>query len=485
MKKLYVLLTVVSFVITSGLGQNWNPFPEDSVYFINEDNPKDILIPVVKSQQPNKLLVNMFAKTERGFIAHSVTDLALTVTQNASENEAHWFGDQLQYNAGILSFQSVFSNQVLTIDVMASVGHINYQSFYIDNQMFYLWTEIEDQTFNATLNDSIKSIKLTLTDSLFAPKAFTFNTSESSDICTDIEMYNLGYSSENKRLLIGKNTGIQEIPNLAFYPFCRLFTKYKTIAEVKEELLDHHLNVGDIVEGSDKDIFVGSPIVSYYHYKKSITSVQLDLINDEYIYLAEYTQIADPNTVDEVVTVDPQREFKVRLWSDDIFTGVTNALGFGKMLRMESKWNYPYIQITNEEPYPSGGIVFGQVGLVQYIGFGDATLPVLDSEINGNQSIVDCITYYNINNNQFGVENMFSNTELEQDSELGAVLTGSEIVFNKQITGKIDIYQSNGQFIKTYNTTDLVNRLPIHKLDLGIYFVHIKHLNKTLKLLRQ
>lgn len=485
MKNIYLLLSIVSFVITPSIGQDWNPFPYDSVYFINEDNPRDILIPVIKSLQPDELLQDMYVKVERGFIAQSVTDLQLTVTQSPSDNEVHWFGDQFAYDSGVLSFQSVFSNDVLNIDVMAPVGHVDSQSFYMDNNLFYLLTEIESNTFNLMLNDSIKTITLTLTDSLFSPKEYAFNLEEPSEMCTDLEMFNLGYSSENKQVQIGKNTGLQEIPNLAFYPFCRSFVKYQTILEVKSELLNHHLNVGDIIEGSDRDSFVGSSVLSYKHHKKTINSVQLDILNDEYVYITEYTEKSKPNTIDEVVNVYPQQVFKVKLWSDDFFTGVPNATGFGKMLRMESKWNYPYIQIIHQEPYPSGAMVFGQIGLVTYIGFGDATLPTLDTEVSGSQNIVDCITYYNIDGEEFGVEHMFSSEEFNQPNELIGVLDGSEIVLNKNVKGDIQIYQTNGQLLYTYTTDIDVKNIPINHLETGLYLVYFKHINKTLKLFKE
>lgn len=44
----YYLYVLVLFTSVFCNAQNWEPFPYDSVYFINVENDKDVILPIVK-----------------------------------------------------------------------------------------------------------------------------------------------------------------------------------------------------------------------------------------------------------------------------------------------------------------------------------------------------------------------------------------------------------------------------------------------------
>lgn len=486
MKNFYILIAVYFFATTGSYAQNWEPFPYDSVYFINEDNTTDILVPVVKSANSDDLLLKMHSKVEQGFIERSVTDMTLPSYQSTDPAGIHWFGDQLDYNMGILSFKSVFSDETLTIDLNAEIGAIDSQSFMIDNESFYLLVETDNQYFDTDINDSVKSITLTLTDHQFIPKEFNFSPNTTSENCTDVDMFNLGYSSLNKKILIGKTTGLQEIPNLAFYPFCRSFSKYKTVGEVKTILLDSHLEIGDVIQGTSRQFYVGSGNSNInYDYSMVITDVELDVTGDRYIYTAEYSENTTPLDATPTIETESDKEFEVKLYSNDLFTGnEQQGNGFGTMLHMDSKWGYPYIQNIHQQPFPTGGLIGFQLAYLQTMTHADVTIENEPGEVSGGRNQVDCITYYNINGVQFGTEEALSLEDHENIGSLQLGMNNNVISLNKAIRDIVNIYDINGRQISSIHlmeNTDTFNS-PV-KLESGVYFVQFKEANKTFKLI--
>ena len=482
MKYLYALLGLVSLSSFSSQAQNWEPFPYDSVYFINEDNDMDILIPVVKSSNPDDLLLRMFTRWEQGFIKRSVTDLDLESYDALDSVGTHWFGDELNYSGGILSFETVFSDQIFTVDLQAEVGTIDSQSFTMDNNQFYLLVETESQSFDSSLNDSVKTITLTLTDSLFAPKTFSHNPVDTSDICTDVNMYDLGYTSLNKSIIVGKTTGIQTIPNLVFYPFCRSFTKYKTVDELQTIMQGYHLDVGDIIEGTYNHLTIGPPQGSLVsEFRREITGFTHDVINNSYNYNFEYTWKIDPNTIDETIIYEPNDHIVFDLASHEIYTG-THENGIGRMLRMNSKWGYPFFQMTSLQPFPAGGLVYGILGYMEYIHHGDVTLPTIPGEVSSGRDILECITYYNIGGVEFGEEGTLSIPEPEDIDAFQVAFNNGVLKFNTAIKGQVHVYDVNGKRIADYalgEETDML-KFPEH-INKGVYIIRFEDINEVVK----
>lgn len=215
------------FIIISGsrvYAQNWELFPYDSVYFINPNNHKDLLIPIVKSSDSNFILENMQIEAEQfmtrpdGFDRHTINEYP--------QNEWHFFGNNVKQSLGVFKFKSSFVNDVIEIDLTAPLHLSDTQMIqYNTGETYYLNTYVDSIYFDPILNDTLKSIRFTLLDSLYTEQVYTEEVRDALNgfSCGDSE-FKTTITTEGIRILIGKTTGIREIPTLGMYPRCKMYT---------------------------------------------------------------------------------------------------------------------------------------------------------------------------------------------------------------------------------------------------------------------
>lgn len=124
----FTLLSI--FITTASYGQNWNPFPYDSVYFVNTTHTNDILIPVVKSQDPDVLLSEMLVDREYYIINYMRGALENTVPSANS----HWFGKKLEDLSGYLKMNSLFFDESIAINLKGMLHEADTQGFVLDDK---------------------------------------------------------------------------------------------------------------------------------------------------------------------------------------------------------------------------------------------------------------------------------------------------------------------------------------------------------------
>ena len=478
MKYLYIILGLLSLVSFSSQAQDWNPFPYDSVYFINTETREDVLIPVFKSSDTSKLLVDMSVRYEYEYIKKG-GDFEYLQRYDDTLGMPHWFGEDLSVTSGHLNFSSMFFDEYIDINLNMELGDHYITPFYLNNEKHHVKIVVGDVYFDQDANDTLKSIQLILLDSSLNNVSY-----ESKDYppydngCMHSILLRQAFSSEEKRILIGKTTGVHEIPNLAFYPFCRSYKPYKTSTELFEVLKTPILHSGDVIQGSKRSHNAFNGNSSGYKFRYKITDLYINTVEERLEYIYE-SWVEDKNTR-ELTYKDNQTMTMSYGTYDEIFNGV-DTVSDGRqprLLLMDSHWGLPIIRtIRRYDIHP----------LTEFDVLGHL-LHVIDLNSSGSTSLnilSECLTYYNISGQEYGEDDEFYVTAMDSPEGFQAVLFKNEIEVNKPITGDVLIYNLNGALVQTVNMNAVSSTIPISSLDFGVYMVCFKEVNKVMKLVRQ
>lgn len=472
MKHFYILLFSLISIISQA--QNWQPFPYDSVYFINAENDKDILIPVVKTPDSTDLLINMGTYGHLGII----DQLYLEYTPLSNIEYEHWFGKDLNYSSGHLTFNSLIFDDSLNINLNGSIHEADTQDIYINDSLFYFAYSVDSIYYDQTLNDTLKSIKIALLGQNFDPVLTEY---QPHDYLLDSTFHfyhclnsllDVTYSTNNRRILIGKTTGIQEIPNLAFYPYCGLYKKYVSVDSLKHRLTIPMFETGDRI---DETVVHVSGITwdssSRVESKKVITSLYINPFTETYDYTADYWERTyDYFDGDSIIseTFEPNKPYSTS------YT-VYNSSIFGSLnqppIHMNTEWGIPMVGHVNMNgAHFSGGANFANLSIMSNSESGQ---PYLDSR---------CVTYHTLNDEEFG---SMHNIDVEENiaEPFESWLTQETLFFNTPIQGRVSIYSIDGKQVASMSTPDQSLSIPIANLESGMYLVVLHKLNTTVKII--
>ncbi len=447
--------------------QNWELFPYDSVYFINPNNHKDELIPVVKSSDPGYILEGIYIYNE-SFMTRP-DDFVGTTINNYPENERHFFGNSMEQSSGIFKFKSSFLNDVIEIDMSAPLHQSDTQMIqYNTGETYYLNTYVDSIYFDPILNDTLKSIQLILLDSLYTEEVFTEEVYSPYHVINCVgPIFKTIITSENIRILIGKITGVREIPSLGMYPRSKMYTYYKTVDEIKSILSQPVLLPGDVFEVHMSDENFAFQTLEEYRSKTKITSYTIDAASETINYTAEYWKkdISDPTPV---LTYNSAKLISMNYGFDNyIFNGFNkNKNNFEYVLRMDSEWGYPVLTPSGQGTTLTSGV---PVKFCHLHNIGE--LNVYSSMLN-KRLYVECISYSNIN----GVENGTSNNlgiESSLSFPLQVVNKSGLLIFNKAIEGHVQLYSIDGKQVLNQYIESPIQTIALPELTDGIYFLRM------------
>jgi len=465
----YYLYVLVLFTSVFCNAQNWEPFPYDSVYFINVENDKDVILPIVKTYNPDNILIDM--NTAQEFeILRSTKPLSIPHI-NSDNLSAHWLGDSLQYNDGILKFKSLVFDTQFEINFNLTTHSSDTQSIELeDNVMNYFRYYIDSTFYDAELGDTLKSINIQLLDSNYEQIMETYESSfplfEQYPACLN-SLADIDRSSYNNRILIGKSTGIKEMPNLAFYPYCSTFKKHITVDSLKQLLSQPLFEVGDRIDHT----YIAQGIVTNYfveyQYKKVIILSGVNPANKTFNFAMNvWERKIDllTNTIIEENFYPAQVQSHSYDYGDFIFD---NAFA-----RLNSDWGIPLIgYYSNVIGFPEASANFAGITTLEY------DLSQASSAIKSN-----CVTYHTLNDEPFGDIHNFDINEFTP-KQLQVIYTNGSLLFNEDISSNLELLTIDGKQI--LSNIQVINarevQLPNY-LQSGMYLVILKEFNVAYKI---
>ena len=482
MKHVYLLL--VLFTTLSSYGQNWEPFPYDSVYFMNPNEGGDVLVPFVKSADSNDYLVPMSTSEEDEVIRY----LLSTYDGNESPN-THWFGDNLRDSLGYLLFNSLYFDETIHVDLTGELHHADTSMFNLnDSVSYYIRSSVDSVYYDMVINDSIKAISLTLLDAQLAEEEIEYDITDFSGFpvspgqCLN-PLLLVSVSTHGKQILIGKNNGIIEMPNLAFYPYCRSFRKHITIDSLESFLSTPILHVGDRYEMVSKNLDLNINIIEQYEYATEVTDMMNLTASSEFVYTVKYWKNRVPYDGYQSF-VNPESYYeddKVITLSYDYDSYIFNGLNENKddksyFLRMNSYWGLPLLEPVSGSYLPLNmeeDIEFAHLINLDFMYAKEYAV----SGINDEQ----CLTYYSIDGEEFGSSNNLELEELDVENNMQLTYQNGILKSNLPLSGLINIYSVNGQEISTVMITEPLTEIQLSYINKGVYFIRIKDVNRTIK----
>lgn len=418
MKYIYTLLLL--FITTCSLSQNWEPFPYDSIYFINP-NGGDILVPFVKSNDSSQFLNPMSTSEEDQLIRE------LLATYNGNESpDMHWFGENLRDSSGYLLFSSLYFNETIKLNLLGNLYETDTFIFHTQDSIpYYLKTKVDSIYYDNDLNDSIKSINITLLNALFEEEEIDYDIFDFPPYgygvgACFVSLLYVEASTNNKHIRIGKNSGIIEIPNLTFYPYCKSYEKYITVDSLKQFLSTPMLNIGDRYEEVSKSLSLYNDYMYQYEYATEITAFQNLSQDSIFSYSAKRWKKRVPyngyqNNMTPEYTYDS--EFVINIsysYNSYFFNGLDkNKNSESYFLKMNSIWGLPFLERVNGQyiplSYENNNELCHLVNITDMYS-SQAALSGLYSE--------SCLSYYNINGQENGTSNHLNVKEQEKLNDI-------------------------------------------------------------------
>lgn len=483
MKHIYLFLAL--FNVQSSWGQNWDPFPYDSLYFSNVDeSSNDIYIPFVKSQSSTEFLIPMSTSEEDEVIRYVVSEYDF----NPSE-DMHWFGQDLKDSLGVLQFSSLYFNEILEIDLHGELYQADTQLFYLNDSIpYYLSVRTDSFYFDGNLNDSIKQISLRLLNAQYEEEEMDYDITDfpgdpsSVGACFNA-LLNVSFSTYNKQILIGKTQGIIEIPNLTFYPYCKSYKKSISVDSLHHILTTPLLQVGDRYEMVNKNLDLNSYQFDQFEYATEITHMSNVTANAEFVYTVKQWKNRVPysgyqNYVNPESSYEDNKVITIPYgYNNIIFNGINENIG-GKVyfLRMHSYWGLPMLEPLNGSYLPLN--IDNEVEYVSLINV--VNIHSKQYALSGYYD-ENCLTYYKIGDLEFGTTNMLEIDEWSTDHTISILYQNGRLTSNLPLTGLVQVYSVNGQELYSKILTESVTELQELKLNKGVYFLRLEGDNKTVK----
>ncbi len=244
MKKLCCLIITTFFPMLL-LGQDYAPFPYDSVFF-ESSVPNSDLMPVVKHPTYPNAFETVNVKPNLSKIAKGIN---WVYDVNYYMQGRHWMGfdikvqDVLYFYTGIYTSDDDYYSGPIPIDLNKNMLEKDTISFFEPlrhfGDTFYL--EIQYDSLIENMIDTIKQYSFQVLDSNYLP--------------IDLELgYNLDtlhYNINNQIFQISKNNGILKSPDFAYFPSTAQYTFKGKIKDILNIETDHFHKVFDLEVGDE------------------------------------------------------------------------------------------------------------------------------------------------------------------------------------------------------------------------------------------
>ncbi len=414
----------------------------------------------------------------------------LSMYDGNESSDMHWFGENLRDSSGYLLFSSLYFDETIPLNLSNGLNEADTFIFHLQDSIpFYLKTEIDSVYYDNDLNDSVKSIHLTLLNTLLEEEEINYNIFNSS-----LSTYSVGdcfipllyieASTINKYIRISKNNGIIEIPNLAFYPYCKSYKKYITVDSLKQMLSTPVLKVGDRFEEVSKNL--NSNYFYQYEYATEITAFQ-DFTQDSILaYSAKRWKKRVPyngyqNTIIPESTYDSEFILNFHYgYNSYIFNGLDkNKNSESYFLRINSVWGFPFLEKVNGRYLPLNDENYDEICHLVNI----TDMYSSQASLSGYYS-ERCLMYYNINGQEHGISNHLDIEKLDPvSSSLQVVYKNCQLEFNYPLTFNAKLYSIEGELLNEFKNKVEKKHFNIQCLNKGIYILRLDNYNQVFKII--